>query len=45
MDIINYSSLAEREYVGLRNGILDQSCVVLSKKDRLLYLDTKTKEY
>lgn len=45
MQIIHYASQAEREYVGLRNGILDQACVVLCEADKLLYLDTKTSEY
>lgn len=45
MQVIQYASLAEREYVGLRNGILDQACVVLCEEDKLLYLDTKTLEY
>ena len=41
-DIIKYASLAEREYVGLRNGVLDQACVVLSQPEKLLNFDTKT---
>ena len=45
MQVIKYASLAERLYVGLNNGILDQSCVVLCEADKLLYLDTKTEEY
>ena len=45
MQVIHYASEAEREYVGLRNGILDQACVVLCEADKLLYLDTKTSEY
>jgi len=45
MEIIRITSEAEREYVGLNNGILDQACVVLSKKDNLLYLDTDTNDY
>lgn len=32
---------AERDYVGLSIGKLDQSCEVYAKKDHLLYLDTK----
>ena len=43
--IIHYASIAEREYVGLNNGILDQACVVLCEDNKLLYLDTKTEEY
>lgn len=43
--IIDYASLAERKYVGLNNGILDQACVVLCEADKLLYLDTATGEH
>ena len=45
IEIIKITSEAEREYVGLNNWILDQSCVVLCEKDNLLYLDTDTIEY
>lgn len=45
MQIIDYASRAERNYVGLNNGILDQACVVLCEADKLLYLDTRTSEY
>ncbi len=45
MQIINYASIAERKYVGLNNGILDQACVVLCEENKLLYLDTDTSDY
>ena len=45
MQVISYASKAEREYVGLNNGILDQACVVLCESDKLLYLDTNTSQY
>jgi len=45
MKVIEYASLAERKYVGLNNGILDQACVVLCESDKLLFLDTRTSEY
>ena len=45
MQIIEYASIAERKYVGLNNGILDQACVVLCEADKLLFLDTRTSEY
>lgn len=45
MQIIHYASQAEREYVGLRNGILDQACVVLCEAYKLLYLDTENSQY
>ena len=36
---------AERQYVGVSVGKLDQSCEVYSKKDHLLYLDTLDDSY
>lgn len=45
MEVIRIASEAEREYIGLNNGILDQSCIVLSEKDSLLFLDTATEQY
>lgn len=45
MEVIKIASQAEREYIGLNNGILDQSCIALSEKDSLLFLDTDTEEY
>lgn len=41
MEMIMIAKAAENEYVGVSCGKLDQSCEVLSKKDHLLYLDTK----
>lgn len=41
MEMIMMAKAAENEYVGVSCGKLDQSCEVLSKKDHLLYLDTK----
>ena len=32
---------AEKDYVGVNVGTLDQSCEILSRKDHLLYLDTR----
>ena len=40
-EIIDIALAAEKGYVGVNVGTLDQSCEVLSKKDHLLYLDTK----
>ncbi len=45
MEVVEFASYAEREYVGLRNGILDQACVVLCRKDALLSLDTSDNDY
>ena len=36
---------AEKNYVGVNVGTLDQSCEVLSKKDHLLYLDCQDNSY
>ena len=40
-EMIDIALVAEKEYVGVSVGKLDQSCEVFSKKDHLLYLDTK----
>ena len=45
IEVIKIASEAEREYIGLSNGILDQSCIVLGEKDALLFLDTDTEQY
>ena len=45
METIKIASEAEREYIGLTNGILDQSCIVLSEREGLLFLDTASEEY
>lgn len=44
-EIINYSFEVETEFVGMNIGKLDQSCEVLSKKDKLLVLDTSNGKY
>jgi len=44
-DLIRLAFEAEREYIGLNLGKLDQSCEVLCRKDHLLYLDTKDDSY
>lgn len=36
---------AEKNYVGINVGTLDQSCEVLSRKDHLLYLDCKDNRF
>ena len=38
-EVVQIASEAEREYIGLNNGLLDQSCIALGKKDGLLFLD------
>ena len=45
LELIQMSVGAENDYVGVNSGKLDQSCEVFSKKDHLLYLDTKTDKY
>lgn len=44
-EMIMTALAAENEYVGVACGKLDQSCEVYSKKDHLLYLDTKDDTY
>ena len=44
-EIIDTAYDAELNYVGVNVGKLDQSCEVLSKKNHLLYLDTKDGQY
>jgi galactokinase/galacturonokinase len=43
--LIDIAYDAERNYVGVSVGKLDQSCEVLSRKNHLLYLDTKDGSY
>ena len=44
-DMIDTAFDAEKNYVGVNVGKLDQSCEVLGKKDHLLYLDTLDNSY
>ncbi|MBR2454757.1 MAG: GHMP kinase [Clostridia bacterium] len=44
-EMIMMALQAENKYVGVSCGKLDQSCEVYSKKDHLLYLDTKDDSY
>lgn len=44
-EVMKIASEAEREYIGLNNGLLDQACIALGKKDHLLMLDCETNEY
>ena len=43
--MMKIASEAEREYIGLNNGLLDQACIALGKKDHLLMLDCESDEY
>lgn len=42
---IEYDRLIENEYLGLTNGILDQSAILLSRQGCLTFMDCKTKEH
>lgn len=44
-ELIAIALEAEKDYVGVSVGKLDQSCEVYSKKDHLLYLDTLDDSY
>ncbi len=44
-ELIQIAKEAENKYVGISCGKLDQSCEVYSKKNHLLYLDTKDDSY
>ena len=44
-ELIEVAFDAEKNFVGVNVGTLDQSCEVLSKKDHLLYLDCKDNHY
>lgn len=45
LEAIMMSMRSENNYVGVNSGKLDQSCEVYSKKDHLLYLDTRDDSY
>ncbi|XP_057748570.1 galacturonokinase isoform X1 [Arachis stenosperma] len=42
---IEYDRLIENEYLGLKNGIMDQSAILLSSHGCLLCMNCKTKDY
>ena len=44
-ELIQMAVSVENNYVGVSSGKLDQSCEIYSKRDHLLYLDTRTDEY
>ena len=41
-DYVRLTQKAENKYIGLKNGILDQTSIVFGKKDHLLHIDTQT---
>lgn len=45
MDLIQYSHWVETEFIGLKNGILDQSANILSMDNHLMVMDCKTNKY
>ena len=44
-EVAQIASEAEREYIGLNNGPLDQACIALGRRDGLLFLDCDSNEY
>lgn len=44
-ELINVAFNAEKNYVGVNVGMLDQSCEVLSRANHLLYLDCRDNRY
>ncbi len=44
-EVVKIASEAEREYIGLNNGLLDQACIALGKKNQLLFLDCDSNDY
>ncbi|MCQ2067641.1 MAG: galactokinase [Bacteroidaceae bacterium] len=45
LEMIMIAMSSENNYVGVNSGKLDQSCEMYSRKDHLLYLDTKDDTY
>ena len=44
-EVAMIASEAEREYIGLNNGLLDQACITLGRKDGLLFFDCDSNEW
>ena len=44
-EVVMIASEAEREYIGLNNGLLDQACIALGQRDGLLFLDCDSNEW
>jgi len=45
IELIQYSHWVETNYIGLKNGILDQSANILSRNGHLMFIDCNTNEY
>jgi galactokinase len=43
-EYVRLTRRAEKDHIGLNNGILDQTSIVFGRKGRLLYIDTKNEE-
>lgn len=39
-ELVTLDQILENEFLGLQNGILDQTTILFSRRDRLLYIDT-----
>jgi galactokinase/galacturonokinase len=44
-EFISLGKHVENDYIGLKNGILDQATIVLSRDNHLLFLDTNNERY
>lgn len=44
-ELVRYSHWVETDFIGLKNGILDQSANILSKNNHLMVMDCKSGEY
>jgi len=44
-EMIEISELSEKNYLGIENGKLNQMCEIYSKKNNLLFVDTKDDSY
>lgn len=44
-ELISIASRVEREVIGLQGGIMDQFAIMLSKKNNVMLLDCRTREY
>jgi len=45
MDLIQYSHWVENQFIGIKNGILDQSANILSMDNQLMVMDCLTEDY
>lgn len=43
-DFVRLTRLAENKYIGLNNGILDQTSIVFGRRSHLLHIDTKAQK-